>query len=105
MSYTATQFSTAEDKQKFENQFKKFVSNGFRKSHFPKWFYERLSMCFGNIAHYNQSGFYSTYFEDSEGFTQFIDNCVDYGCYGDPAYTYSDVEKVLKSWLIEKMGS
>lgn len=102
MEYTPTEFSTAEEKTRFEKQFKKFVSNGFRKDHFPKWFYTRLSMCFGNIAHYNQSGFYATYFEDTEGVSRFIDNCVAYPCYGDPAYTFSDVEKVLKDWLINK---
>ena len=80
MTYTATEFDTVEDKVKFENQFKKFVSNGFKESQFPKWFYTRLSMCFGNIAHYNKNGFYNTYFLNSEGISHFIDNCVAYPC-------------------------
>lgn len=101
MGYTATEFSTVEDKKKFEAQFKKFVTNGFQKKHFPKWFYTRLSMCFGHIAHYSQSGFYYFFFEDDEGKRDFLNWTMNGGGYGDPAYTYSDVENNLKKWLNE----
>jgi len=100
-TYTPTQWDTVEDKEKFEKQFKAFVSSGFKRSKFPKWFYTRLSMCFGMIAHYDQNGFYETWFQDNRMKERFIERCSTHGCYGDPAWTYSDVELVLQNWLIE----
>lgn len=102
MKYTPTDFSTSADKEKFEKQFKKLVESGFKRSMFPKWFYTRLSMCFGHIAHYNQEGFYQTWFIDTRWQYEFLEATVKYPCYGDPAYTYSDVEKVLVAWIEEK---
>jgi len=98
MGYTATKFDTVEDKKKFEDQFKKFIKNDFQFKHFPKWFYIRLSMTFGHIAHYDQHGFFNTFFVSQEGKQEFINCTRNYPCYGDPAFTYSDVERVLVSW-------
>jgi hypothetical protein len=100
--YTATKWDTVEDKQKFERQFKRFVESDFDFKKFPKWFYTRLSMCFGHIAHYNQAGFYDEFFRSTEGKAQFLELTVNYPCYGDPTFTYSDVEKVLRAWVTEK---
>ena len=71
--FTATQHSTAEDKAKFANQFVKFVQSDFRSKEFPIWFYQRLSMTFGHIAHYDRGGFFHTFFDDQEGKLEFID--------------------------------
>ena len=98
MEYTPTKFSTVEDKLKFENQFKKFVESDFSEQQFPKWFYIQLSMCFGHIAHYDWNNFYTHFFLNSEDKQEFINQTINYPCYGDPAYTYSDVESVLRSW-------
>ena len=97
--YTATEFSSIEDKYKFEKQFKRFVESGFKRTLFPKWFYTRLSMMFGHIAHYNIYGFYQYWFSDIEKQQHFINNCLQWRCYGDPAFTYSDVERELKDWI------
>ena len=104
MDYTPTKWNTAEDKVKFEKQFKKFVSGGYQLKDFPRWFYKRLSMCFGFIAHYDQHGFYWTYFDpdDSGGIDEFESQVINYPYYGDPACTYSDVEKVLREWITQE---
>lgn len=104
MTYTATKFSAVADKEKFERQFKAFVLSDFAASKFPKWFYTRLSMCFGHIAHYNQGGFYSTFFESTKDKLRFLKITTTHpyaGC-GDPAYTYSDVESVLTQWVLNE---
>ena len=100
--FMATEFSSIDDKIKFEKQFKKFVTSGFKRSQFPKWFYTRLSMCFGMIAHYNHDNFYATYFDTRDGRQEFVDQCLRCQCYGDPAFTYSDVERTLVQWLREQ---
>lgn len=97
--FTPTEHSTAEDKAKFANQFVEFVSGGFRRSDFPKWFYTRLSMTFGHIAHYNQEGFYSYFFEDTAAKVNFLKWCAEAGCYGSPKFTYCDVEREIQTWL------
>jgi hypothetical protein len=94
--FVATQWDSAEDKAKFANHFVRFVRSGYKRTLFPKWFYRRLSMCFGHIAHYNQAGFYAEWFADDSG--RFLRNVLQWGCYGDPAYTYSDVERALQTY-------
>lgn len=97
--FTATEWSSPEDKAAFANHFIVFVKSDFKRTLFPKWFYKRLSICFGMIAHYNIDGFYATYFDSREGKINFIRQCLSYPAYGDPKFTYSDVEKVLHKWL------
>ena len=60
--YVATEWATVADKEKFEKQFKRFVLSDFKRSLFTKAFYNRLSNCFGHIAHYDINGFYDTFF-------------------------------------------
>ena len=99
--FTPTKWDTAEDKSKFANRFVKFVESGFKQSLFTKKFYNRLSNTFGHIAHYNQGGFWDTFFTSLPNKVAFIEQSVTYQCYGDPAWTYSDVERALQSWLME----
>jgi hypothetical protein len=99
--FTPTEFSTTEDKAKFANHFVAFVESDFSASKFPHWFYKRLSMCFGHIAHFNQGGFYETWFSSTASKVRFLKYTLDYGGYGDPRYTYSDVEQDLGVWLRE----
>ena len=93
--FTATQCSTKEDKQKFAKKFIAFVKSDFKESLFTKDFYNRLSMCFGHIAHYNREGFYNTWFSGRRHKIEFLKRTLTYGCHGDPAWTYSDVETYL----------
>lgn len=100
--YTATEWSTVKDKERFVKQFKAFVLSDFARTKFPKWFYNRLLNCFGMIAHYDIYGFYATFFEDTAGKVDFAQQCLEYPCYGDPARTFSDVERDLQVWLAEQ---
>lgn len=97
--FTSSKWDTAEQKAKFANQFVKFVESNFSYDNFPKWFYERLSLSFGHIAHYNQMGFYDTFFTTMNGKVDFILITLNHACYGDAEWTYSDVEKALQQWL------
>jgi hypothetical protein len=96
--FTATKFETAEDKAEFANRFVRFVESGYNPNIFTKKFYTRLSMCFGHIAHYDQGGFYHTFFTSLEGRLNFAQATENREIYGDPSYTDSDVEKVLQAW-------
>lgn len=102
--FVATKWEPAEAKAKFCNQFVKFVEGGFKWEHFPKWFYTRLSLTFGHIAHYNQLGFYETFFTNTNDQADFIQQTLNYPAYGDPTFTYSDAEKAIKQWLQNKLG-
>ena len=99
VTFTPTKWDTAQDKARFVTQFQRFVESDFARSKFPKWFYEQLSNTFGHIAHYDIHGFYATFFEDRQGKVDFIAQCLEYPCYGDSAWTYSDAEKVIQDWL------
>ncbi len=100
-TFTATQWETGTEKQKFARHFIRFVESDFRRTLFYDWFYKRLSCTFGHIAHYDRSGFYSTFFESTQGKADFLAICLE-NTAGDPAFTYSDVEKFLQDWLREK---
>lgn len=99
--YTATKFSTVKDKERFVKQFKSFVKSDYDIHKFPKLFYIRLSMCFGHIAHYDQLGFYDTFFRDTAGKLDFVNQCIHNGGVGDPAWTFADVERQIQLWLVE----
>lgn len=97
--FTPTQFSTAEDKAKFANHFARFVEKDFPWSLFHKKFYNRLSMTFSHIAHFNQHGFYGTWFRTTANKLHFLKWTLQ-PVFGDPAFTYVDVERELQSWLL-----
>ncbi len=99
--FTHTEWNSAEDKLKFAHQFVLFIESDFLWTKFPKWFYLKLSNCFSNIAHYNIDGFYDAQFSSLSRRVNFVWNCLDHPCYGDPKFTYSDVERVLQNWLKE----
>ena len=96
--FTATQWDTAADKAKFANHLVRFLATGSRETLFYDWFYKRLSNTFGHIAHYNRQGFYAHFFTTVEGRERFQKSLALGGGYGDPAYTYSDVEKAVKAY-------
>jgi hypothetical protein len=103
--FTPTKFSTIEDKEKFFNHFKRFVSKGFKRTMFPKWFYTRLSMTFGHIAHYNIDGFYEVWFSTRERRMDFVCRIIGSCPYGDPAFTYVDVERAIRGWMRQHLLS
>ena len=102
--FTATQFSTAADKAKFANHFIRFVESGFKDTLFPNWFYTRLSMTFGHIAHFNREGFYAVQCSTTHSRLAFLRQTLDFPRWmgGDPAHTFSDVERALAAWVHER---
>jgi len=103
--FTTDQFvsgqHTAVEKAKFGNHFVRFLLKGCPLTLFHKWFYTRLSMTFGHIAHYNRGGFYAKWFETHEDRTNFIQHTLQHGCYGQPEYTCCDVERAIQSWYAD----
>jgi len=99
--FTPTAYDSAEQKAKFATQFVRFVEADFKRTLFPKWFYKALSCTFGHIAHYDQNGFYHTWFRDTRAKLAFLDRTLEFPRYGDPKFTYSDVETVLARWVAE----
>jgi len=104
LTFTPTAFDTADDKMRFYRHFIKFVERGFPETLFHKWFYNRLSMCFGHIAHYNQGGFYETWFSDNRKQYDFLFHALTWFSNGKPEYMYCDVEIALKQWIESPAG-
>ena len=72
---------TAEEKEKVLKDWQKFIENGFSRAKFTKRLYNHLTLHCSFIAHFCQSGFFSTYFEDPEDTLKFLRQFDgDYGC-------------------------
>jgi hypothetical protein len=102
MKFTATQWNTVEDKEKFVEHFIKFVERDFPQHMFTKKFYNRLMHTFGHIAHYNQLGFWETFFTNSRNKAEFLKQTMEFPCYGDPTYTFCDAEREIQNQLKAK---
>ena len=94
--FTATKFSTAADKAEFGNTLLRFIESEWASVLFTKSFYNRLSMCFGHIAHYNRAQFYEEWFSSLAAQVRFLKHTLRFPCYGDPEYTFSDVERAIQ---------
>lgn len=101
-AFTATKWEKAEKKVLFAKHFVRFVESDFSSRLFTHPFYVRLALCFGHIAHYNRHGFYETFFVSTETKVRFLRLTLQHPCWGDPAFTYSDVERALQSWLKQR---
>ena len=103
--FTATKWNTADDKARMANKITKFILNGFQRPSFTKEVYTRMSCMFGHIAEYNIHGFYTTWFEDDTTCLKWAENVMHGGVLGfvvgDPAWTWSDVEKAIQKWIAE----
>lgn len=99
--YEPTKWSTREDKQNFALKLVRFVESGFNPNLFHKELYTRLSMCFGHIAHFNKYGFYETWFSTPERQADWLAYVSTRTIYGDPGWTFSDVERDLKRYAQE----
>ena len=100
--FLPTPFSTAADKADFGNTLLHFLDADCEKNLFTKKFYNRLSMTFGNIAHYDIRGFYSKWFDSDHHRLAFIGNLLRWPCYGDPEFTFSDVERAIQRVVSER---
>ena len=97
--FAPTRWEGAEEKARFARRFVRFVESDFAEREFPDTFYRRLALTFGHIAHFNRHGFYEEFFTATEGKVRFLRMTLAHPCWGDPAFTYSDVERALQSWL------
>ena len=100
--FAATPHSTADEKARFCNAFARFVLGGFDRKRFTQKFYQRLSLIFGHIAHFNANGFWETWFSTPEQQREFVQHVHEYVALGDPQHCWSDVERELKSWIVRE---
>ena len=94
--FIPTRWSTAEEKARFSNALLHFVDSGFARNLFTDRLYDRLSNCFGHIAHYNSTGFYEEWFLSLTAQVRFLEHTLRFPCYGDPEFTFSDVESEVQ---------
>ena len=94
--FVPTKFSTAQDKADFGNTFLHFIESEWVRTAFAKSFYNRLSMCFGNIAHYDLGTFYETWFTSDSDRLSFLRHTLNWPCWGDPEFTFCDVERAIQ---------
>jgi hypothetical protein len=100
--FIPTEWSTAAEKAAFGNALLHFVDLGCPRELFTKKFYNRLSMTFGNIAHYNPEGFYDTWFTRDRHRLGFVHKLLRWPCHGDPKSTFSDVEYAVQRVMREQ---
>lgn len=100
--FTATKFSTAADKAEFGNTLLRFIESEWASALFTKSCYNRLSMCFGHIAHYNRAQFYEEWFSSLADQVRFLKHTLRFPCYGDPEYTFSDVERAIQREIVNR---
>lgn len=100
--FVPTEWSTAADKAKFANTLLRFLDADCPRELFTKKFYTRLSMTFGNIAHYNLEGFYDTWFTRDRHRLGFVQKILRWPCHGDPTFTFSDVERAVQRVVAER---
>lgn len=98
--FSPTTWEPAKKKAQFAKTFIRFVLADFPRRLFTKAFYRSLPLTFGHVAHYDAYGFYQTFFTSTEGKLRFLRQSLQWPCYGDPQFTYSDVEKAIQSWLM-----
>lgn len=92
MKMKSAKFLSAEEKDKVLKDWTRFIESDFSKTRFTKSLYDHLIQHCSFIAHYNQAGFYSTYFEDPEDTIRFLKQFDrDQGCIS--------VEYGMKYWL------
>ena len=97
--YMATEFSTAKDKAAFGNVLVVLVMSGFNQDKFSKRLYQRLSNCFGHIAHYDMYGFWSEWFESKKKQLKWVEYILAHTVCGSPKFTFSDIERDFIKWL------
>jgi hypothetical protein len=94
--FVPTKFSTAQDKADFGNTFLHFIESEWARTAFSKSFYNRLSMCFSHIAHYDAAGFYATWFTSDADRLKFLRHTLAWPSWGDPEFTFCDVERAIQ---------
>lgn len=99
--FTPTKWHTVADKEKFAKHYIRFVQARCPFAKFHDWFYKRLMQMFMHIAHYNRFGFYETWCDSPEKRFEFVRYHAAFEGFGEPAWTWCDVEQTLRTWLNE----
>jgi len=94
--FVPTRFSSAAEKAEFGNLLLHFLDSHCPQELFTKKLYHRLSMMFGHIAHYGRAQFYEEWFSSLAAQVRFLKHTLRFPCYGDPEYTFSDVERAIQ---------
>jgi hypothetical protein len=97
--FTATEWSTADEKADFAGKLRKFIAADFQHSHFTKILYRRLSFSFGHIAHCDSYGFFDYFFRDLRGKIECLEDTLWWRPYGDSTYTFCGVEHAVQTRL------
>ena len=63
---------SVEEKEKVLEDWQRFIKSDFDKAKFTKRLYNHLIQHCSFIAHYNQAGFYGSYFEDPQHTIKFL---------------------------------
>ena len=93
--FRPTKYHNSADKAWFGNYLLAFVADYCPEHRFTDKFYLRLSNCFGHIAHYSKAGFIGEYFTSAEDKHRFLKDTMRHPCFGDPNWTFSDVERAV----------
>jgi len=70
--FTDAKFMTAQEKRRVLQAWETFLKNGCRRESFTNALYEHLIQDCSFIAHYDQGGFYQTYFANGEDTAYFL---------------------------------
>ena len=70
--FTDAKFMTAQEKRRVLQAWETFLKNGCRREGFTKALYHHLMQNCMFIAHYDQGGFYQTYFANGEDTAHFL---------------------------------
>ncbi|MEO8714805.1 MAG: hypothetical protein ABI369_07320 [Acetobacteraceae bacterium] len=97
--FIPTKFSTAAEKAWFANTLCRFIAEDCPRSRWTKRLYQRLSLTFGHIAHYDSLGFWAVFFETTAGKVSFIEQTLSWPCLGQPDHAYCDVERLIQARL------
>ncbi|MBM4319949.1 MAG: hypothetical protein FJ125_08295 [Deltaproteobacteria bacterium] len=97
--YTATQWATAEDKERWFLSFWKFLLAGAKPERFSDAHYKRLTCMFGHIAHYDKAGFSAEWFSTPRRRVNWVLLALTHPLYGSPEWTWVDVELKLQASL------
>jgi hypothetical protein len=99
VEFVPTQWASANDKAKFANVLMKFIAAEFPRQSFTRSLYQRLSNTFGHISHTNIDDFYGAFFERDFDKVVFLEQTLSWPHFGDPTFTFSDVEDAVKRRL------
>ncbi len=93
--FTPTRFQPASNKASFALHFLRFISSDCPRHQFTLRFYRQLIHLLGYIACYDLDGFWTEFFSKPAGKVEFIEQALAWPCYGEPATTWSDVEREI----------